>query len=959
MAINFLLKRSTTASKRPTAAQLDIGELSLNYDADTAGVFFEDSAGNVRKVGPAEVSATAPNASPAGSSGNSSGELWYDTSVGNLKIFDGTSFVDATTAGAAGGSDTQVQFNSTGSLAGSANFTFNGTTASIAGLSILGTSRFGLAATQDAIELLGRNGGTSSFRVALRPATLSANRTQDLQNLGGVVALDVNKLNFFAATTSAELAGVISDETGSGALVFATSPTLTTPAIGAATGTSLSLTGDITIGDKIIHAGDTDTAIRFPAADTIAFETNNAERARIDSSGRLLVGTSSGRTGSNFKDAGYTNQLQTEGAADNQSYGPTFIANSGTTNNTLRGCIATLGRTRGTALASNTAVASGDLIGRLQFSGADGTNLVPAASITAFVDGTPGADDMPGRLVFSTTADGASAPTERMRIDSAGNVGIGTGSLTVRAEATQDGVTLAGRGGGSGTFGVTISPTTLTANRTLTLADSNTTLQGGTMAVTGGTLAQFAATTSAELAGVISDETGSGALVFAASPTLSGTPLSTTAAVDTNTTQIATTAYVVGQASATNPLGLGTAAIGTSLRYARQDHVHPTAGLGLTSGTLAQFAATTSSQLAGVISDETGSGALVFATSPSLTTPAIGAATGTSLGLTGGNLTVTSGNLGVGTASPTELVHFENNSLFTVLLKRVGAAPSECSLSNAGNVLKLGNNGSGITFEVGTTPAERARLDSVGRFLIGTSIAQSTSSGALTPHFQVNSPNSNVSSASLGVFANSATSSPAVRLYRNRATTAGGFDYTGGTVQTDDFLGTIDFAGVDAAATPVMRSGAIIRAICESTPTGAMMPTRLIFSLGGTSVAQPAEVLRITSEGVIAYDQPTPTSKSGAATLTVAELKTGIIQYTGSAATLSLPTGTLTEGGFNGIYTNMAFEWSVINTGSGTCTIGNGTGHTVTGSNTAAAGTSARFASRRTAANTFVAYRLS
>jgi hypothetical protein len=44
------------------------------------------------------------------------------------------------------------------------------------------------------------------------------------------------------------------------------------------------------------------------------------------------------------------------------------------------------------------------------------------------VDGTPGANDMPGRLVFSTTADGASSPTERLRIDSSGRVGIGTTS---------------------------------------------------------------------------------------------------------------------------------------------------------------------------------------------------------------------------------------------------------------------------------------------------------------------------------------------------------------------------------------------------------------------------------------------------------------------------------------------------------------------------------------------------
>jgi len=61
-----------------------------------------------------------------------------------------------------------------------------------------------------------------------------------------------------------------------------------------------------------------------------------------------------------------------------------------------------------------------------------------------------------------------------------------------------------------------------------------------------------------------------------ASPTFTGTPLSTTAAVDTNTTQIATTAYVVAQAAAATPLVDGTAAVGTSLRYARADHVHPT-----------------------------------------------------------------------------------------------------------------------------------------------------------------------------------------------------------------------------------------------------------------------------------------------------------------------------------------------------------------------------------------------
>ncbi len=88
-------------------------------------------------------------------------------------------------------------------------------------------------------------------------------------------------------------------------------------------------------------------------------------------------------------------------------------------------------------------------------------------------------------------------------------------------------------------------------------------------------LGQFATTSSAQLAAVISNETGSGNLVFSASPTFTGTPAAPTAAVNTNTTQLATTAYVVGQAGSSSPLMNNTVAVGTSLRYSREDHVHP------------------------------------------------------------------------------------------------------------------------------------------------------------------------------------------------------------------------------------------------------------------------------------------------------------------------------------------------------------------------------------------------
>jgi hypothetical protein len=66
--------------------------------------------------------------------------------------------------------------------------------------------------------------------------------------------------------------------------------------------------------------------------------------------------------------------------------------------------IALLGKARGT---SYQVVNDADGLGRISFQGADGAQMVEAAFILAEVDGTPGASDMPGRLVFSTTAEGS------------------------------------------------------------------------------------------------------------------------------------------------------------------------------------------------------------------------------------------------------------------------------------------------------------------------------------------------------------------------------------------------------------------------------------------------------------------------------------------------------------------------------------------------------------------------
>jgi hypothetical protein len=165
---------------------------------------------------------------------------------------------------------------------------------------------------------------------------------------------------------------------------------------------------------------DPNTGIFNPAADTLAFAEGGAEVMRIDSSGRLLVGTSTATPYSGFSPHSIESTTF-------ENYTLSIKANSTTALSTNSANIV-LSRSGGSAVGSMTTVANGTRLSSLAFAGADGTNLVFAAAIECYVDGTPGTNDMPGRLVFSTTADGASSSTERLRITSAGNVGIGTSS---------------------------------------------------------------------------------------------------------------------------------------------------------------------------------------------------------------------------------------------------------------------------------------------------------------------------------------------------------------------------------------------------------------------------------------------------------------------------------------------------------------------------------------------------
>jgi len=165
-----------------------------------------------------------------------------------------------------------------------------------------------------------------------------------------------------------------------------------------------------------------------------SFKISGTEAARIDSSGRLLVGTSSAYFAA--ESAITAPLMQTHGTNANLAQ---VLIGSWASGNNVGGSITLARSESGTIGDFGSALSSAsDVLGNVRFNGSDGTKFVEGAKIYAVVDGTWGTDDAPTRLVFSTTADGASSPTERMRISSNGRVNFNTAGQN--PSATVEGV---------------------------------------------------------------------------------------------------------------------------------------------------------------------------------------------------------------------------------------------------------------------------------------------------------------------------------------------------------------------------------------------------------------------------------------------------------------------------------------------------------------------------------------
>ena len=147
--------------------------------------------------------------------------------------------------------------------------------------------------------------------------------------------------------------------------------------------------------------------------------TLNGESNINIASGILIAGHTASTTTSN----GEGPFLQVKGT-DSRG-GASFMRHSAD----AAGCGLYIGKSRNATIGSNTVVQANDELGRITFSGDDGTDVhTVGVEIQAHVDGTPGSNDMPGRLTLLTTADGAASPTERLRLTAMGDLTMGNTS---------------------------------------------------------------------------------------------------------------------------------------------------------------------------------------------------------------------------------------------------------------------------------------------------------------------------------------------------------------------------------------------------------------------------------------------------------------------------------------------------------------------------------------------------
>ena len=180
--------------------------------------------------------------------------------------------------------------------------------------------------------------------------------------------------------------------------------------------------GNGTAALPALTGDDTDTGISF-GTNTVTTSVGGAAATTLDSSGRLLVGeTSSTQAGS----------IDAKVQVISTDFNAALTVRRNQASDGAPGML--FCKSRGTSNSANVVVNSGDGLGNIRFFGADstgGNDFAEGGAISCVVDGTPGSNDMPGRLEFKTTSDGSDGPTERARITNNGSFCIMSSDTTM------------------------------------------------------------------------------------------------------------------------------------------------------------------------------------------------------------------------------------------------------------------------------------------------------------------------------------------------------------------------------------------------------------------------------------------------------------------------------------------------------------------------------------------------